>query len=105
MAKVALRDRILAAITEHDASPIITPIQLADALALAVEAITSTIAPQVQKDWMNKLEICKKYNISNYTLKKILTSSRLSTKYSTGGRMFINAAEFDKAYRSFNFPV
>ena len=74
MSKLSLRDRLLAAMTEHDNSPIVTPVQLADALALAIETLTETIAPRQQKDWMNKLEIRRKYNLTEYALRKILNT-------------------------------
>lgn len=101
MSKLSLRDRLLAAMTEHDNSPIVTPVQLADALALAIETLTETIAPRQQKDWMNKLEIRRKYNLTEYALRKILNTTRIQTKTNLkSGKVFINAAEFDKVYRS-----
>jgi hypothetical protein len=98
--KISIRERILTAITAHDNSPIITPVQLADALALAVESITNAVAPAPQKDWLNKTEVKRKYALSEYALRKILNNCRISTKAGIAGRLYFNAADFDRAYRA-----
>lgn len=99
-AKVSIRERILTAITSHDNSPILTPVQLADALALAVESITCALNPVPAKDWLNKTEVKRKYGLSDYALRKIINNCRISTKAGIAGRLYFNAADFDRAYRA-----
>lgn len=96
-----IRKKILDAVTATDSqSPFISPTQLADALSAALSEIADMMGLRRQKEWMNKEELKRRFQLSESRCKRILTDHHIPFNQTRTGKKLYSFSEFQKVYLS-----
>lgn len=94
------RSKILTAITSTDSqSPFVSPAQLTDALLVLLSELTDMLNLRTCKEWMTKEELKRRFSLSDYRSKLIITEHHVPTRFTKTGKKLYSYKEFEKAYR------
>lgn len=96
-----LRAEVLAALTSHDSSTIVTPTQLADGLVWLRNELVKIVAPfAVRKEYETKSGISRMFRISMYAVENVIRTARIAYKKTSTGKYLYSTTDFEKAYKS-----